>query len=544
MPETSFKQKLALLIFGLFLGIFLLEIGLRIGGFVLTRIQEKANLDSLKERGEFVIMCLGESTTALGGNFSYPRQLQRILNEADIGLRFTVINKGIAGTNTTMISNLLEQNLNRYQPDLVLAMIGINDSGPNRAIVDTSPEPMRRFLRNLRVYKLAQLLYRHAKLTFAPGSSPIYPTDISRSSDKALEAAEKFGSPGQRTALEDQIRENPSDPHHYLELGDLLMARGDLSEAEQYLQESEKLAPELLGDRYHRLTRLYFDQGLLSDCIRVGEKALAASGGRNPTTGDFLARAYLNSGKAPAAERVCRLVLQFHPNFAPGWCYLGDALRSRGWEKAEAAYQQAVELEPLNIAYSHLMQEYIERREFAKAEKLGLRIIAINPESTRVLGALAHLYQTWAKYELDSLVSKGTPNALDITAIQKRRDLADYYYTQSAFRQGQIYQVQTIENYRKIADLLQERGVRLGCVQYPMRSVDPLKLILAGKPGVGFVDNGEIFRAAVNQNGFNFYFSDCFGGDFGHCTPAGNNLLARNIADTILRELFKTPGER
>jgi hypothetical protein len=29
-----------------------------------------------------------------------------------------------------------------------------------------------------------------------------------------------------------------------------------------------------------------------------------------------------------------------------------------------------------------------------------------------------------------------------------------------------------------------------------------------------------------------------FGGDFGHCTPKGNMLLAQNIADVILGEVF------
>jgi hypothetical protein len=29
-----------------------------------------------------------------------------------------------------------------------------------------------------------------------------------------------------------------------------------------------------------------------------------------------------------------------------------------------------------------------------------------------------------------------------------------------------------------------------------------------------------------------------FAGDFGHCTVKGNTLLAQNIADVILREVF------
>jgi hypothetical protein len=111
MPKTSFKQRMALITFGLILGIILLEVGLRIGGFVLLHLQERANQSSLRENGEFIILCLGESTTALGGENAYPRQLEKILNDRDIGSIFSVVNKGIAATNTTMIANLLAKNI-------------------------------------------------------------------------------------------------------------------------------------------------------------------------------------------------------------------------------------------------------------------------------------------------------------------------------------------------------------------------------------------------------------------------------------------------
>ena len=96
-------QKIALIIFGLFLCLALLEIGLRIGGFVFLSLQEHRNRIALKQKGAYRIMCLGESTTAIGGEDSYPSQLEEILNERNIGIRFSVINKGIPGANTTAI---------------------------------------------------------------------------------------------------------------------------------------------------------------------------------------------------------------------------------------------------------------------------------------------------------------------------------------------------------------------------------------------------------------------------------------------------------
>ena len=204
--KTTFKQKIALIAFGLFLGIVLLEIGLRIGGAVILHLQEQSNLASLKEKGEFVIMCLGESTTAVGGNNAYPAQLERILNGLGAGITFSVINKGIPGTNTTVIADFLEENLDRYRPDLVLAMIGINDRNYLWSFKDISLSPFHRFIRNLRVYKLARLLYQHTALTLGYADPRVFPGDADhiRAGPQAAEPMADFSE--RRTALEKRTR--------------------------------------------------------------------------------------------------------------------------------------------------------------------------------------------------------------------------------------------------------------------------------------------------------------------------------------------------
>ena len=81
--------------------------------------------------------------TVGGGHSSYPKQLEDILNNLDPGIRFAVINKGIPSANTGMIVSRLEENLNIYQPDMVLVMMGVNDLvGPQDIAfneADTSP---------------------------------------------------------------------------------------------------------------------------------------------------------------------------------------------------------------------------------------------------------------------------------------------------------------------------------------------------------------------------------------------------------------------
>ena len=113
MHKTNWKQKCLLVLFGVLLTFLLLEAGLHIGGVVFLWFQEHINKISIEKNGEYRILCLGESTTALGGNFSYPRQLENILNSAQKNIRFSVINKGIPSTTTTQIVMNLDKNLDQ-----------------------------------------------------------------------------------------------------------------------------------------------------------------------------------------------------------------------------------------------------------------------------------------------------------------------------------------------------------------------------------------------------------------------------------------------
>jgi len=112
-----------------------------------------------------------------------------------------------------------------------------------------------------------------------------------------------------------------------------------------------------------------------------------------------------------------------------------------------------------------------------------------------------------------------------------RADLEEEYAKKVTDEYGPL----TVDNYRKLKAILDKRGIRLVCVQYPMRSIEPLKKIFAGEPGVIFVDNERLFKDAVAQGGYKEYFRDMFAGDFGHCTAKGNRLLAENVAEMILK---------
>ena len=96
----------------------------------------------------------------------------------------------------------------------------------------------------------------------------------------------------------------------------------------------------------------------------------------------------------------------------------------------------------------------------------------------------------------------------------------------------------TERNYRRIREILTERKVRLVAMQYPLRPVAALREMLAPPEHEFYVSNEENFRAALQRNPPRTIFTDRFGGDFGHCTPEGNRLIAENLARVLLSEVF------
>ena len=165
--RISFQQKIGLIAFGLFLTLVLIETGLRLGGIVSISLRDLRNRVSLKG-GEVRILCLGESTTA----DQYPSFLEASLNQRNTGIKFSVIDEGMSGTNTWIILSGLESVLDEYHPDIVITMMGINDRAATYTPDDSALYlKAGNFLRSFRVYKLIRLyleidfknLYSHSE---------------------------------------------------------------------------------------------------------------------------------------------------------------------------------------------------------------------------------------------------------------------------------------------------------------------------------------------------------------------------------------------
>ena len=162
-----FIKRFLLVIIGIFLSLILLECGLRLAGWTISSYQQYKNNKTLRSKSQYTIMCLGESTTA----GQYPVQLQQILNYKYPN-KFSVIDCGIPATNLEMILDLLDNNINKYNPDITICMMGVNNNNNFTILEQNSNNYITKSKKtNLKIIKLFLLIKQHlnvkTKLLFA-----------------------------------------------------------------------------------------------------------------------------------------------------------------------------------------------------------------------------------------------------------------------------------------------------------------------------------------------------------------------------------------
>ena len=212
----------------------------------------------LVKQTHYRVLCLGESTTAdmeYMGRESYPAQLESILNERADGVSFTVVNGGMPATTTDAILKELPKNLDLHHPDIVVAMMGVNDG---EAI-----DPLFQVSGGLRVWKLAKVIYYtwwnpHA---FIEGGGLEPPIEVSMSSKKAwIRVIEGRFAEAEAILLpmlnQDEWPISRLQAHGIMAV--LSWQRGDEQEAERFHQrflELERLIPNSRTVRNYRELR-------------------------------------------------------------------------------------------------------------------------------------------------------------------------------------------------------------------------------------------------------------------------------------------------
>ncbi|MFA5356858.1 MAG: tetratricopeptide repeat protein [Candidatus Omnitrophota bacterium] len=448
--------------------------------------------------------------------YAYPKVLEDILNRRIPGIRFSVIDKGRAATDSGFVIMTLKDSLNKYNPDMVIVMTGFND---DKKLLPYGNIPVSEKI-PLKTYKLAKILLNNIASKYRRARFSSYHTDDREIANKE-EGTREAGTPGraidgESVYIEPAVDMRPEKDQMYAH------PRITSWDSENYYEAEKKYKYAIERDPddplpYLELGRYYLTMRDFSKAENMYKRVINIDP-RNHQVYFGLGWTYREQLKFKEAEEMYKRAIEVSPRektsyFELGWCYrlTGDL------DKAAETFRRITELDSgEGPAYFELGSIYLLKKDFNKAAEEFKKAIEINPRNDAVYMALVHCYE-----------KLGNP------VLAK-----EYSETAKKLRLGS-YNLVTQRNYHKLKEILDEKGVKFVCMQYPARSLEPLKKIFLDKEGVIFVDNEKVFKEALKQASYDKYFIDMFAGDFGHCTREGNRLLAENIADTIIKRCFK-----
>ncbi len=105
------------------------ELVLRLLGSAYVQYHYR-NLFRAVRRGKTVILCVGESSTAglwVQVEDSYPKQLERLLNQRAHSEQFLSVAPPLLGQNTSQMAHRIEPYLKEWRPQLLILMAGVNN---------------------------------------------------------------------------------------------------------------------------------------------------------------------------------------------------------------------------------------------------------------------------------------------------------------------------------------------------------------------------------------------------------------------------------
>lgn len=193
-PASPWPGRLAALAVGTVLTLVLAELGFRLIEPMFDRTGPPS-----ADAAATTILCEGDSFTYGIGGEAYPQQLDRILDERAGGDHTRVVNKGIPGLNTTVLADQLEAHIDEYDPDVVVVLIGENNSWNTIQVADADESLATRIdsaLMHSRVYKFVRVAVIGVDHTTFHEAAAEASLELQRNANSFLESPEKIGLKG------------------------------------------------------------------------------------------------------------------------------------------------------------------------------------------------------------------------------------------------------------------------------------------------------------------------------------------------------------
>ena len=369
------------------------------------------NLKAMKNNSQYTILCLGDSSTA----GRYPICLQKILNNKYPN-KFSVIDCGITGIPLESILYLLRNNIQKYNPNIVICMMGL-DSFSNYKNDNTFEDLPS--LNNDEYYK-KYLFFKN---------------------EKDFDKAEEI--------LKQELKNNPNN---------------------------EKVFSELA----------YFYSFI----------------NNKPEIGYSMAIDAINNKNFVKKNVYYYIIFKFNFN--------------KDDYKTLKFYANKAINEHINIFTEEFKYESFAliKKDISSKQKKQLLSVMKNSNTDITYLRL---------------------NAIDALE-SKNSKLADEYFLKITEILLNYPNIESYNLYKQIIKILIDNNIEVICMQYPVRSIEPLKKQLKNEPffdKITFISNEENFKQAIINKGYDKIFYDQFAGDFGHCTDLGNTMIAENIVKTL-----------
>lgn len=245
---TTKRQKFLLILFGLIILPLFFELALYTAGSIYHSFRVKNGRLYSNNENKIRILCLGDSFSfGVGASkgYSYPEQLERMLNKNIPQLKFIVYNGAIPGYNSSQLSKHFEEFTQKFNPDIVVITIGINNKNiplesnyflfTNNGIKNLMYK-LDYFLSRLRSYKLLKFVIVKLKGNIQTGKKKVVRENFivkklaaenSEELDKFIKLGNDYFDKREATlakeAFQNAIALNPDDERAHLGLAEVFI---------------------------------------------------------------------------------------------------------------------------------------------------------------------------------------------------------------------------------------------------------------------------------------------------------------------------------
>jgi len=411
---------LAISILGLVFFLGILEVGLRVVGYLYYK-----NVSSVVGSSDVVsdslkILCIGDSYTVGGRGLAtdaYPNQLRSTLFE-EFGNKYNVVNGGICEINSTQALMRLSELSKGYNPDYVVLLVGSANKFNLRGF-NKYEQGKKNIFANLKVYRMFKILKTNLKGEFLKwktrqhDSSDDKVISVSRSRPeedlivKASASDESLENKATEKEYKKAIEDNTYNGYTYAKLASLYRGQDYFKKAEEFYKEVIAINPQ--GSwAYIELGHCYRDEGKFKQAQEAYQKGIELDPIQNQAYAG-LGASYDGQGKFKEAETAYRKAIKVNPDNIWSYMALGNYYLRRGrFKDAQDMHEKAIELDPEEgRAYAGVAICYLEQGKFKDAVSFYQKVIELNPMQARSYRDLANCYKEQGKFkEAEQLYKK------------------------------------------------------------------------------------------------------------------------------------------